>query len=40
MIAAESSPAGGARIRIRLQAGEAGQEEAAPEDRASFAGND
>ena len=40
MIAAESSPAGGARIRIRLQAGEAGHGEADATGGAFFAGHD
>jgi hypothetical protein len=40
MIAAETSPAGGARIRIRLQAGEAGHTEADTAGEAFFAGHD
>ena len=40
MIAAETSPAGGARIRIRLQAGETGQGDADAPDGALSAGHD
>ena len=40
MIAAETSPAGGARIRIRLQAGEAGQGDTDAPDGALSAGHD
>ena len=40
MIAAETSPAGGARIRIRLQAGESGQGAADTAGEAFFAGHD